>query len=105
MSGKWNILPAPGEPTWDSTWKPKYPKPGVIGTGVTGLWRSTTKKRSGKITGYIRDKRLLDPDEVDTIAAATPTEAITAADIPDWQSFITSTTTTGCHGCTACAAA
>jgi hypothetical protein len=68
---------------------------------VEGLWRSSTKTRPGSMTAYIRDHRLLDPDEVDAIAAATPTAAIHTSQIPDWHSFIHTT----CHGCTACAAA
>lgn len=67
---------------------------------IEGLWGRTTKARPGSMTQYIRDQRLLDPDEVDTIAAATPTHALYAGDIPDWQSFLTTT----CGSCTACAA-
>jgi len=65
---------------------------------VEGLWRSSTKKRPGRMTDYIKAQRLLDPDEVDAIASATPTEAIYQNQIPDWQSFIQST----CNGCQAC---
>lgn len=68
---------------------------------VEGLWRSSTKTRPGRMTDYIKAQRLLPPDEVDAIAAATPTEAIYQDQIPDWQSFIG----TVCNGCTACAAA
>ena len=71
---------------------------------VEGLWRSSTKTRPGRMTDYIRNERLLDPDEVDAIAAATPTEAIYAGEIDDWQSFIT-TTSAACHGCAGCVAA
>lgn len=68
---------------------------------VEGLWRSSTKTRPGRMTDYIKRERLLDPDEVDSIAASTPTEAIYQDQIPDWQTFIGSV----CNGCTGCIAA
>lgn len=68
---------------------------------VEGLWRSSTKTRPGRMTDYIAAQRLLDPEEVAALAAATPTQPIHAGDIDNWQSFITST----CNGCSACAAA
>lgn len=39
---------------------------------VEGLWRKSTKKRPGRMTDYIRANRLLDPEEVDWIAAHAP---------------------------------
>lgn len=67
---------------------------------VEGLWRSSTKTRTGRMSDYIKRERLLDPDEVDAIISVTPTESIYKDQIPDWQSFITS----ACNGCTACTA-
>lgn len=68
---------------------------------VEGLWRSSTKKRPGRMTDYIREHRLLDPDEVDHLVATTPTEPIYQGEIPDWQTFIES----ACAGCTDCSIA
>ena len=43
---------------------------------VEGLWRSSTASRPGSMTAYIRDQRLLDPDEVDEIIAGAPVDLV-----------------------------
>jgi hypothetical protein len=65
---------------------------------VEGLWRSSTKTRPGRMTDYIKSQRLLDPDEVESLIAATPTQPIYQDDIPNWKEFINST----CETCTLC---
>lgn len=73
-------------------------------TTIEGLWTKSTKKKPGRMTDYIIQHRLLDPDLVAEIIAVTPTHAIYAGEIDDWQSFL-SEKASGCSGCTACAAA
>lgn len=43
---------------------------------VEGLWRRTTRTRPGSMTAFIRDERLLDADEIDTIIATAPQDLI-----------------------------
>jgi hypothetical protein len=74
-------------------------------TKIDGLWGHSTKRRSGRMTDYIRIHRLLDPDEIDSIWQATPTGPIYQDQIDDWRTFIDDITTTACSGCTACSAA
>lgn len=102
MTGEWDLIPAPGEPSHLPEWKARFPKPDTsAGKGkTTGLWRSDTKKRSGRITDYIRDKGLLPAGEVDRLVAATPRQALSAADIESWDSFIAGLVeSSGCEGC------
>lgn len=72
---------------------------------IDGLWGHSTKRRSGRMTDYIRSERLLDPDEVDAIWDATPTGPIYQGDIENWRTFIDATTTATCSACTGCQAA
>jgi hypothetical protein len=63
--------------------------------GVEGLWRTSTKKRPGRMTDYIRAKGLLPADEVDRLMAVTPTEALTKQDITSWQQWLADLTNEG----------
>lgn len=65
---------------------------------VEGLWRTSTKTRTGRMTDYIKSQKLLLPDEVDDIASETPTTPIHKHEIENWQSFISKT----CEGCQSC---
>jgi hypothetical protein len=55
---------------------------------VEGLWRSSTKTRSGRMTDYIRSQQLLTNEEIDSIITNTPTEPLFREDIENWQTFI-----------------
>ncbi len=83
--------------------KMTWPKAMTTKGGVTGLWRATTRTRSGRITDYIRNKGLLPEEEVDRLIRETPREPLSAADITSWEEFIAGLmeqTTPGCAGCT-----
>jgi hypothetical protein len=43
---------------------------------VEGLWRRATKARPGSMTMFIRQRGLLDPDEIDAIVAGAPVDLI-----------------------------
>lgn len=53
---------------------------------VEGLWRSSTKKRPGSMTQFIRDRQLLAAAEIDAIVADAPLDLVRfqnfAAQIP-----------------------
>lgn len=74
--------------------------PRGIGVPLTeGIWRRRVKgirRRStpkpGSITEYIREKRLLPPEEIDRLIAATPTRPLTKDQISDWQTWLRSIT-------------
>ena len=55
---------------------------------VEGLWRSSTKTRSGRMTDYIRAQQLLTDEEVDSVITQTPTQPLFKEDIDNWQAFI-----------------
>lgn len=48
---------------------------------IEGLWRKSTKARSGSMTAFIRVEQLLPPDEVDRIVADAPTDLITFQEV------------------------
>ncbi len=52
---------------------------------VEGLWRSSTKKRPGRMTDYIRSQNLLTNEEIDSVITNTPTEPLFKEDIENWQ--------------------
>ena len=43
---------------------------------VEGLWRTTSKKRPGRMTDFIRSEQLLKTDEIDEIISAAPTALV-----------------------------
>ena len=43
---------------------------------VEGLWRKSTKKRPGSMTAFIRNERLLDVAEIDSIIASAPLDLL-----------------------------
>lgn len=43
---------------------------------VEGLWRSSTAARPGSMTAFIREQRLLEPEEIDAIIAGAPVELV-----------------------------
>ena len=46
-----------------------------LGT-VEGLWRTSTRTRPGRMTTFIREHRLLDPDDVDALIAGAPVDLV-----------------------------
>jgi len=82
-----NILPSPGEEN-NPEWSPKFPKPMDTKGGVTGLWRASTKTRSGKITDYIRAQKLLPEEEIDRLIRDVPRQALTSAELTNWEDWI-----------------
>ncbi len=85
---EWKIIPVREGDDADPKWRPKYPKPMTTEQGVTGLWRASSKTRSGRITDYIRDKGLLPESEVDRLIAETPRQALSASEMESWSEFL-----------------
>lgn len=76
---------------------------------IDGLWRKPVRgargatPRPGSMTEFIRERRLLPPDEIDAIIARTPTRLLTHGEVESWQgwlsNFFAPVATDGCTQC------
>lgn len=57
------------------------PKPIVHGKGTQGLWRTATKKRSGRMTDFIASEGLLPAEEIEKLQDSVHCEPYTDADV------------------------